>query len=126
MSRKYPAPWFRHSRGLWYVTIDGRQFNLGPDEQAAFEEYHRLMSATSEQRLIGESVAEILDAFLEWCHIHRSPRTFEWYRDRAQQFLDFIPKGLKVSQLKPFHLQRWIDSYATLWHVHTFYPHQSE
>ena len=111
MSKKYPKPWYRPARGLWYVTIDGRQYNLGPDEQAAFEQYHRLMNAPPEQRLSGETVAEIMDAFLEWCQIHRKPRTYEWYRDRSQQFIDFIPCGLKVSQLKPYHLQRWIDSH---------------
>jgi hypothetical protein len=27
----YPKPFFRAPRGLWYVQIDGRQVNLGPD-----------------------------------------------------------------------------------------------
>lgn len=30
MSTKYPKPWYRPARGVWYVTIDGKQFNLGP------------------------------------------------------------------------------------------------
>jgi len=112
MSKKFPKPWYRPTRGVWYVTVDGRQYNLGPDEDAAFDEYHRLMSSPPELRFHGETVAEIIDAFLEWCQLHRAPRTYEWYRERAQQFIDFIPRRLTVQQLKPFHLQRWIDSYT--------------
>jgi integrase len=110
MSKKFPKPWYRPARGVWYVTLDGNQYNLGADKDAAFEKYHQLMITPPEQRLAGETVAEIIDSFLEWCHIHRSPSTYEWYRIRAQSFVDAIPKRLTVQQLKPFHLQRWIDS----------------
>lgn len=113
MSTKYPKPWYRPARGVWYVTLDGKQYNLGADKDQAFEQYHRLMSTPPEQRLSGDTVAELLDAFLEWCRLHRRPATYSWYQDRAQQFLDFLPRGMKVGQLKPFHMQRWIDSRAT-------------
>jgi hypothetical protein len=33
----YPKPFFRKSRGLWYVQIDGKQHNLGPHQADAFE-----------------------------------------------------------------------------------------
>ncbi|MAT73362.1 MAG: hypothetical protein CMJ58_28090 [Planctomycetaceae bacterium] len=114
MSTKFPKPWYRPARGVWYVTLDGKQYNLGPNEDEAFEQYHRLMSLPQERRLAGETVAEILDAFLEWCQANRAPRTYEWYRDRAQHFLDFAPRGLRVDQLKPYHLQRYIDA-QTSW-----------
>jgi hypothetical protein len=60
------------------VTLDGKQFNLGPDKDQAFEQYHRLMTMPPKQRLAGDSLAEIRDAFLEWCCTHRKPRTYEW------------------------------------------------
>ncbi|QEG36191.1 tyrosine-type recombinase/integrase [Bythopirellula goksoeyrii] len=110
MSKKFPKPWYRPARGVWYVTIDGHQFNLGPDEDAAFEQYYHLMSSPPELRQAGDTVAGIIDAFLEWCQIHRSHATYEWYRSRAQLFVDSISNRLTVEQLKPFHLQRWIDS----------------
>jgi integrase len=113
MSTKFPKPWYRATRGVWYVTLDGRQFNLGPDKEAAFEQYHQLMGMEPEQRLVGTSVAEILDAYLDWCKSHRAPGTYDWYKDRCQKFVDFIPRGLKFDQFKPYHLQRWIDSYKT-------------
>jgi integrase/recombinase XerD len=113
MASKFPKPWYRPARGVWYVTIDGKQYNLGPDQTAAFDEYHRLMALPHEQRLAGDSVAEILDAYLEWCKLHRRAATYEWYRGRAQEFLAALPRGLKVAHLKPFHLQRFIDSHKS-------------
>lgn len=113
MTTKYRKPWYRATRGVWYVTLDGKQFNLGADKDQAFEQYHRLMTMPPEQRLAGDSLAEIFDAFLEWCLNHRKQRTYDWYKERIQQFLDFAPRGLTVSQMKPFHLQRWIDSRKT-------------
>ena len=40
----YPKPFFRAPRGLWYVQLDGRQVNLGPDRDEAFRRYHDLMA----------------------------------------------------------------------------------
>jgi integrase len=111
MSTKFPKPWYRATRGVWYVTLEGQQINLGPDKEAAFEHYHQLMMTPADQRLLGETLAEILDAFLEWCKANRAIRTYEWYLNRCQQFLNFLPKGIEIAQLKPYHLQRWIDSY---------------
>ena len=41
--KKFPKPWFRPSRGLWYVTLNGVQHNLGPDKDAAFAQYRQLL-----------------------------------------------------------------------------------
>lgn len=113
MSTKFPQPWYRPSRGVWYVTLDGRQHNLGADKDQAFERYHQLMGMGPEQRLVGTTVAEVLDAFLDWCKLHRASRTYDWYRRQLQLFLNFLPRGLHVEQMKPYHLQRWIDSHAS-------------
>ena len=39
---RHPKPWFRKSRGLWYVEIAGKQYNLGADRHEAFCRYHQL------------------------------------------------------------------------------------
>src|SRR5205823_1573436 len=44
----FPKPFFRADRRLWYVQLDGKQHNLGPDRTAAFARYHDLMSRPSE------------------------------------------------------------------------------
>ncbi len=41
---RQPKPYFRAQKQAWYVQIDGRQFSLGRDEQAAWNRYHELMA----------------------------------------------------------------------------------
>ena len=43
----YPKPFFRESRQLWYVQLNGRQINLGPNRDAAFTRYHDLNDGTA-------------------------------------------------------------------------------
>jgi hypothetical protein len=33
--KKRPRPFFRKPRGLWYIQIGSKQFNLGPDQAVA-------------------------------------------------------------------------------------------
>ena len=40
----FPKPFYRKSRGRWYVEIGGKQVNLGPEKEAAFRRYHELMA----------------------------------------------------------------------------------
>lgn len=57
----------------------------------------------------GPALAEILDRYLDWCQKYRAARTYEWYRDHLQSFLDSLPDGLAVGGLKPFHVVEWAD-----------------
>jgi integrase len=108
----YPKPFFRPQRGLWYVQIEGRQVNLGPDRDEAFRRYHDLMARGPDQSRPpdGDAAVSVLDAFLDWCEKHRAPRTYEWYRDYLQSFARSIPRGLPVGRLKPIHVQQWVDA----------------
>ena len=48
---KFAKPWFRPQRGVWYVTLDGKQINLGSDRKVAFEEYARLIAVPKDSPL---------------------------------------------------------------------------
>jgi integrase len=115
----YPKPFFRAPRGLWYVQINGKQFNLGPDKDAAFKAYHALMQQTEKLTAVTTAAAKalvvvIVDDFLDWYEKHRSLDTYRWYKDRLQLFLNTIPPDLTVDDLKPFHVQKWINAYPEL------------
>src|SRR5437868_6803997 len=105
----FPKPWFRQARGVWYVQLHGRQYNLGPDQEQAFRKYGELLAAPAPVQ--AQLVAGVIDGYLEWCERHRPERTYEWYRDHLQSFLDSLPDAatLTVKDLKPFHVQRWVD-----------------
>lgn len=130
----FPKPFFRDSRQLWYVQLDGRQVNLGRDKDSAFRTYHSLMANRTEPSptpppnstglastaptplltdAVGITVVEILDQFLTWVQANRSPHTYRWYKDRINSFCNAIANGLTADQLKPFHVQQWVDAYGT-------------
>jgi hypothetical protein len=109
--KKFPKPWFRPKRGVWYVTLDGKQVNLGPDRDAAFEEYKRLLSEPKKAVVRSDSLAVVSDAFLDFLQKSRSEETYEWYRYRLQRFVDRYP-GLLAADVRPFHVQQWVDSYT--------------
>jgi integrase len=108
--KKFPKPWFRPPRNRWFVTLNVCQINLGSEKSVAFERYRALLAKPQQAEVHRESLAGLIDAFLEWCHRHRSPHTYEWYRYRLQRFIERYPT-LTVQQLRPFHVQEWVDSY---------------
>ncbi len=111
MSRT-PKPWWRKERRSWFVMLDGRQVNLGPDRAEAFRRFHQLMSQPRPKQVARECVLGVIDGYLDWCSKHRSDDTYRWYRDRLQEFARTIDPGLTTDSLRPFHVQQWIDSRA--------------
>ena len=111
----FPKPFFKKARRLWYVQIDGRQMCLGPDKDAAFQQYHQLMQApvVKPQAVLNPLVVVLADAYLDWVQKERAPDTFEWYRYRLQRFCQLYP-DLKVADLRPFHVQEWVAGYPDL------------
>src|SRR5262245_18766978 len=95
----HPKPWFRPARNTWYVQVDGTQTNLGADRGRPFATYRALMAGRKAPPPRSDSVAALLDRFLEWVQGHRSPDTYRWYKDRLQAFLDHLPRGLSVGRL---------------------------
>ncbi|MEZ6111818.1 MAG: tyrosine-type recombinase/integrase, partial [Pirellulaceae bacterium] len=108
--KKFPKPWFRPARGVWYVTLDGKQHNLGADRDKAFETYKRLLARPKTRRVESVSVAVLIDQFLEWVQKNRALDTYAWYRDKLQLFAERHPT-LRVSELRKFHVTQWIDAY---------------
>lgn len=106
----FPKPFFKAGRGVWYVEINRKQINLGPNQDEAFRQYHQLMAQPQEQPVSSESLAAIIDTFLEWVERHRSPDTYEWYRYRLQRFIERYP-DLRSANLRPYHVEQWADTY---------------
>ncbi len=109
MARR-PKPWFWKARDGWYVTIGGTRHPLGRDKGEAYDRFYALMRQPQQQRRVSaELLAAIVDVFLEWVLNNRSPDTYEWYRYRLQRFIERYP-DLRVSELRPYHVQTWVDS----------------
>ena len=106
----YPKPFFKKGRGLWYVEINRKQVNLGPDREEAYRRYHQLMVEPRDLAVPSDSLAGVIDAFLGWVQKNRSASTYEWYRYRLQRLISKYPE-LKAMTLRPYHVEQWIDDY---------------
>jgi hypothetical protein len=134
---KRPQPFFRRPRKRWVVQLDGKQINLGPDEDAAWERYFRLMAerglepASKTTDPVPDdipTVAGVVDAFCGWlkgrvAEGSKAPRTLAWYRKYLASFLRFLrsielppptdtkePPSIAVDALQPLHVYRWVDA----------------
>jgi len=109
MPRREPRPYWKKSHRQWYVKIDGTHYPLGRDKEAAWEEYHKLMTG---RRDLGNRplVLDLLEAFLAWCEANRAPGTYNLHRIYCSSFARSIPKALKARDLKPRHLIAWVDA----------------
>ena len=73
----FPKPFFKKGRGVWYVEIDRKQLNLGPDREEAFRHYHQLLTEPKPQSVPSDSVLGVVDVYLEWCQKGTSRRREE-------------------------------------------------
>lgn len=122
MSKKNgPEPFFRPKKNRWYVEVDGKHVNLGPDEAQARVRWHQVMAGASASPIVpgqqpaGVLACRVIDLFVGWSHTHRPGRTAEWYQAHLQSFLDSLPDaaGLTVDRLKRMHVTNWIDAHPT-------------
>jgi integrase len=108
-----PKPWYRQDRDAWFVTINGRRFNLGPDREAAHVRFHELMLNGGDDRPFqGFTVFRLFDEYLEWVQAQRSPRTYEWYGDFLKQFAAFLKADRPAEKLKPYDVLRWTSQHC--------------
>jgi integrase len=110
-------PFWRTERNCWYVQHGTRQIRLSPDKDEAWRLWHEFMARPPEEErplAPGPDVQaiEVLDDYLDWCQKNKAPRTYQWYRENIQRFAIALPDGLRVADLKPFHLTRAMDAFA--------------
>ncbi len=105
-----PTPWYRKSRKCWFVMLDGKQHNLGPDKKAAFEKFYQLMLESKESKPAAQAFASLADQFLEWVQRKRAPDTYEWYRYRIERFVRKYPNIL-AEAVVPHQVEAWVDDY---------------
>jgi integrase len=99
-------PWYRADRKIWCVTINGTRHKLGSKKKEAFDRFHDLMRQPRRQKVVADSVAAIMDPFLDWVERNRSAATYEWYRCRLQSFVEQHPQ-LTIDELRPHQVEKW-------------------
>jgi len=111
-------PFWRSDRSCYYVQHGTRHVRLSPDKDEAWRLWHEFMARPPEEKekppVSGPDVlaVEILDAYLDWCKNNKAERTYEWALENIQRFAQALPKGLKVSELKPYHLTTAMEPFV--------------
>lgn len=100
-------PWYWKLRKQWVVNINGKRHYLGRDREEAHRRYHELMLDKPVLVTHG-AVAELCEQYMDWLQKNRAPRTYEWYQERIERFLNVEPV-IRVSDIRPHHVQRWLD-----------------
>jgi site-specific recombinase XerD len=97
-------PWFRESRGKWYVWHDGRQVPLAAEEGEARDKWHDLM-ALSRVTTAGDKnpFSAVAEQFLDWTARNRKPKTLKAYTLHLQAFTD-VHGNVQIRDLKPIHV----------------------
>jgi integrase len=134
-----PKPFYRPKKKRWYVQLDGKQINLGPDESEARRRYHALMTErlgdTPQPQPPTQAeyptVAAVVDEYFGWLKGRvgegsKARRTLDWYAKYLKSFLRFLrsqevpppkepgePPALTVEKLEPIHVYRWVDANPT-------------
>jgi integrase len=106
--------WFRKDIGWWMVTIGGSKIRLTAgkaNRKVAEQKFHELKAVQAKPTESSDArVADIIDAFLAWTKIHRSPTTNRNYISYGQKFSE-ASGYLKATEVRPVHVTRWVDSH---------------
>lgn len=112
-----PKPWFRASRGKWYVQLAGKQIPLvegEANEEAAWSVYHALMASQGRME-VREDVAflALAELFLDHAERRNKPATYKWYKHYLDWFCGHY-EGL-AAEVKPAHVNGWLqdETYGT-------------
>ncbi len=106
--------WFRKDVGWWMVTLGGEKIRLAKgkaNKKLAEQKFHELMLARCQNPEVSTSirVVDLVEPFLDFSKKRFAPGTYRNYRFYSQRFAEACGQ-LEVSQLKPHHITRWIDS----------------
>ena len=123
---RIPKPHWKESHKCWYVKLKGKFYRLDADREKATAMYQELLATFNmkEGRTQAKHLTarEVMATYLEWVKSHRAEETGRWYskyilgiggkegKFKAAGFANYIPAGLLVRDLKPFHLENWLDA----------------
>lgn len=112
MAGRTPKPWFRKSRGEWYVQIKGVTHRLGKDKHEADRKFHLLMAGEDPEPMGNCTFAsEVADQFQIILKNERSASTLDWYCHYLdpfkQRFLNTSVDDLTADTVRDWVNGRW-------------------
>lgn len=100
-------PWKRASNGNWYVCFNGKQRNLGADEEKAFEKFRRMAQCGATGDF---TVRQIVQSYWKWAKANLAEATLTRRKPILESFSRAMRPTLKADALRAMHVQDWIDN----------------
>lgn len=108
-----PKPWWRESCQAYYAMVNGKQRYLATNRRDADTELKRILQEEQSKGKVSiESVAAVLDDFLDWTKENRAPKTYEGYKAFCQSFIDKYGR-VRVSDLTTDMVTKWLTGKTT-------------
>jgi integrase/recombinase XerD len=128
---RQPKPFYRTQTRSYYVQLDGRQTDLGPDEAEAYRRWHLLM-AGADERIIAEmnqrqpvqpaepervTLHRLAKSFLGWVASEKklAPATKKWYKKHLESFVSTTADDLAADDVTQSHGDRWFEKHGAGW-----------
>lgn len=107
--------WFRKDIGWWMVTLNGEKVRLAQgreNRKLAERRFHEIKATQARPMEVVSNlrIADVIDAFLDWAALHRSPeslRNFKWYGQKFSEQFGYLP----AVDLRPIHLTQFVDKH---------------
>lgn len=110
---RQPKPFFRKFTGTWYLQLGRQQVNLGPDKDAAWDQYHDIMAARLALTSPTLKAATFFEKYLEWVEENRSSATYYGATHYLTSFVTFVGKRKQLRHITADHITSWLESHET-------------
>ena len=104
-------PWLHGASGWWCATIGGRRKKLDKEFVAACRKLQSLRvqakkGLTSNRDWWDAPFSDLADEYLDFVKAKKKPATYDNFRYAVLRPLKIIGTGVRVCQLRKYHLQR--------------------
>lgn len=106
MAKRKPRPWLHKQSGNWKVQIHGKQINLGPDEDEAWDKYNTMTKVGTQNADL--TCHDVFNRYLAFCEAKRAPATFSLAQRHLKRAAKFLGKFQRVAELTPEHMDAWV------------------
>ncbi len=113
MAGRPPRLNWTKSLGQYTTTINKKLHRLGADKTAAEQQFRFLLSKHDFQEpiaTVNPTFAEIADRWLSHVEENCDPERYRLCKARLEEFVQLNGLGLRVRDLRPSHVESWLDS----------------
>jgi integrase len=111
MRGRKPSINWQRSKGEYTTTIGGQFYRLGTDSAQAQVRFEFLLRKhdLGEQGDGNPTFAEVADRWLLYVEENHDPNRYRHCKSRLEEFVDFIGPTLRVNDLRPWHVEQWLE-----------------